>query len=360
MARVYNFSAGPAVLPESVLKKAAAELVEYQDSGMSVMEMSHRGKHFEKIIHDTEAILRDIMGIPANYKVLFLQGGASSQFAMVPLNLFKNSKKCDLIHTGEWTKKAMAEAKRYGKVNLLASSEDKIFSYIPKVDKSKFSADADYFYICSNNTIEGTRYTKLPDTGNVPIVADMSSNILSEVMDVSKYGIIFAGAQKNIGPSGLTIVIIRDDLIGHAMDITPTMFNYKTHADNESMFNTPPTYCVYMAKLVFEWIKDLGGVKAIEALNNKKAKMLYDYIDASKLFKSPVAVEDRSLMNIPFVTGSEELDDKFIKGATKEGLVTLKGHRSVGGMRASIYNSMPVEGVEKLVHYMEKFEKDNK
>lgn len=359
MARVYNFSAGPAVMPESVLRKAAAELFEYQDSGMSVMEMSHRGKYFEKIMHDTEATLREIMGIPENYRVLFLQGGASSQFAMVPLNLFRNSRKCDMIHTGEWTKRAMNEAGRYGKVNILGSSEDKKFSCIPKVDKSAFSTDADYFHICTNNTIEGTRYTWLPETGKVPLVADMSSNILSEVMDVSKFGLIFAGAQKNIGPSGLTIVIIREDLIGHAMDITPTMMNYRTHADNGSMYNTPPTYCVYIAKLMFEWIRDAGGVRAIEEMNYMKANMIYNYIDASKMFKSPVAAEDRSIMNIPFETGSKELDDKFIRDAAKEGLVTLKGHRSVGGMRASIYNSMPVEGVEKLVRFMEKFEKDN-
>ncbi|HOO71929.1 MAG TPA: 3-phosphoserine/phosphohydroxythreonine transaminase [Spirochaetota bacterium] len=359
MARVYNFSAGPAVLPESVLKKAASELVEYQDSGMSVMEMSHRGKHFEKIINDTETVLRDIMNIPSNYKVLFLQGGASLQFAMIPMNLFSKSKKCDMIHTGTWTKKAMGEAKRYGTVNILASSEDKKFSYIPKVDKSKFSPDADYFYICSNNTIEGTRFATFPDTGKVPLIADMSSNILSEVMDVSKFGIIFAGAQKNIGPAGLTIVIIREDLIGHPLDITPTMLNYKTHVDDGSMFNTPPTYCIYMAKLVFDLIKEQGGIPAVEALNKKKASLLYDYLDASKLFKATVPVEDRSIMNIPFVTGSDDLDAKFIKEASAEGLVTLKGHRSVGGMRASIYNAMPLEGVQKLVQFMEKFEKNN-
>ena len=359
MARVYNFSAGPAVLPESVLKKAASELVEYQDSGMSVMEMSHRGKHFEKIINDTEAVLRDIMNIPSNYKVLFLQGGASLQFAMVPMNLFGKTKKCDMIHTGTWTKKAMAEAKRFGTVNILASSEDKKFSYIPKVDKSKYSPDADYFYICSNNTIEGTRFATFPDTGNVPLVADMSSNILSELMDVSRFGIIFAGAQKNIGPAGLTIVIIREDLVGHPLDITPTMLDYKTHVDDGSMFNTPPTYCIYIAKLVFELIKEQGGIPGIEAVNKKKAALLYDYLDASKLFKATVPVEDRSIMNIPFVTGSDEIDAKFIKEATAAGLVTLKGHRSVGGMRASIYNAMPLEGVQKLVQFMEKFEKNN-
>ena len=360
MSRVYNFSAGPAALPEAVLKKAASELVEYGSSGMSVMEMSHRSKDFEKIINDTESILREIMSIPDNYHVLFLQGGASLQFAMVPLNLFRNSKKCDLIHTGNWTNKAMKEAKRYGTVNVLASSEDKTFTYIPKVDKSSFSPDADYFYICSNNTIYGTRYTEFPDTGTVPLVVDMSSNILSERIDVSKCAIIFAGSQKNIGPAGLTIVIIRDDLVGHAMDITPTMLDYSTHVENKSLFNTPPTYCVYMAKLMFEWIKDLGGITAIEEINKKKAGMLYDYLEKSEMFKATVAPEDRSIMNIPFVTGSDELDAKFIKEATQAGLVTLKGHRSVGGMRASIYNSMPVEGVAKLIQFMEKFEKENK
>ena len=360
MSRVYNFSAGPAALPEAVLKKAASELVEYGSSGMSVMEMSHRSKDFEKIINDTETILREIMSIPDKYHVLFLQGGASLQFAMVPLNLFRNSKKCDLIHTGNWTNKAMKEAKRYGTVNVLASSEDKTFTYIPKVDKSSFSPDADYFYICSNNTIYGTRYTEFPDTGTVPLVVDMSSNILSERIDVSKCGIIFAGSQKNIGPAGLTIVIIRDDLVGHAMDITPTMLDYSTHVENKSLFNTPPTYCVYMAKLMFEWIKDLGGITAIEEINKKKAGMLYDYLEKSEMFKATVAPEDRSIMNIPFVTGSDELDAKFIKEATQAGLVTLKGHRSVGGMRASIYNSMPVEGVAKLIQFMEKFEKENK
>ena len=360
MSRVYNFSAGPAALPEAVLKKAASELVEYGSSGMSVMEMSHRSKDFEKIINDTESILREIMSIPDNYHVLFLQGGASLQFAMVPLNLFRNSKKCDLIHTGNWTNKAMKEAKRYGTVNVLASSEDKTFTYIPKVDKSSFSPDADYFYICSNNTIYGTRYTEFPDTGTVPLVVDMSSNILSERIDVSKCGIIFAGSQKNIGPAGLTIVIIRDDLVGHAMDITPTMLDYSTHVENKSLFNTPPTYCVYMAKLMFEWIKDLGGITAIEEINKKKAGMLYDYLEKSEMFKATVVPEDRSIMNIPFVTGSDELDAKFIKETTQAGLVTLKGHRSVGGMRASIYNSMPVEGVEKLIRFMEKFEKENK
>jgi len=360
MARVYNFSAGPAALPEAVLKKAASELAEYGNSGMSVMEMSHRGKDFLAIYEEAEATLREIMAIPDNYKVLFLQGGASSQFAMVPLNLFKNSKKCDFVNTGNWTKKALSEAKKYGTVNILASSEDKTFSYIPELDKSTFSSDADYFYICSNNTIYGTRYTDFPETGNVPLVADMSSNILSEVLDINKFGIIFAGAQKNIGPAGLTIVIIREDLVGDPLDFTPTMFNYKTHVDNDSMFNTPPTYGIYMANLVFQWIKDKGGISAIQKINEDKAGILYNFLDESGLFKATVAPKDRSLMNIPFITGSDELDAKFIKEAAAQGFVTLKGHRSVGGMRASIYNAMPTEGIQKLVDFMKKFEADNK
>ena len=356
MARVYNFSAGPASLPEPVLKKAASELVEYPNAGMSVMEMSHRSKAFEGIISSAEALLRELMNIPAHYKVLFLQGGASLQFSMVPLNLFSKSKKADFVHTGEWTKKAIPESKKYGTVNILASSEDKKFSYIPKLDKSTFTPDADYFYICSNNTIEGTRYAKYPETGNVPLVADMSSHILSEVMDVSTFGVIFAGAQKNIGPAGVTVVIIREDLVGKAMDITPTMLNYATHVKDNSLFNTPPTYSIYMAKLVFEWLKELGGIPAMEEINKKKANLLYDFLDQSPLFKSPVPKEYRSLMNIPFVTGNEELDKKFIAEASKQGLVTLSGHRSVGGMRASIYNAMPIDGVKALVAYMKEFE----
>ena len=360
MARVYNFSAGPAVLPEPVLKKAASELVDYKDAGMSVMEMSHRSKEFDDIILGTEALLRDLMNIPARYKVLFLQGGASSQFSMIPLNLFKSSKKVDMVHTGTWTKKAMDEIKRYGTFNLVASSEDKNFTYIPKLDKSKFSKDAEYFYICSNNTIEGTRYTTYPDTGAVPLVSDMSSHILSEVVDVSKFGIIFAGAQKNIGPAGLTIVIIREDLVGHAMDITPVMFNYKTHVENKSLYNTPPTYGIYMAKLVFEWLKDLGGVPGMQKINEEKAKILYDYSDNSAMFKSPIAREDRSIMNVPFTATTKDLEAKFVKDAKASGLVQLEGHRSVGGMRASIYNAMPIEGVKKLIDFMKKFEHDNK
>lgn len=360
MARVYNFSAGPAVLPEAVLKQAASELVEYKDSGMSVMEMSHRSKVFEEILQSAEQLFRELMNIPKNYHVLFLQGGASSQFSMIPLNLLKNNKKVDIVHTGSWTKKAMEEIKRYGSMNLIASSEDKNFSYIPELDNSTFSKDAAYFYICSNNTIEGTRYATYPDTGKVPLVADMSSHILSEIVDVTKFGIIFAGAQKNIGPAGLTIVIIREDLTGHASDFTPVMFNYATHVENKSLYNTPPTYGIYMAKLVFEWVKKLGGVAGMQKINEEKAKMLYDFLDNSSMFKSPIQKKDRSLMNVPFVTGSKDLDAKFVKEAKTTGLVTLEGHRSVGGMRASIYNAMPIDGVKKLLGFMKKFESDNK
>jgi len=359
MTRVYNFSAGPAVLPESVLKKAADELLEYRDTGMSIMEMSHRSKAYDDIILGTEALLRDLMNIPPDYKVLFLQGGASTQFAMVPLNLMKKTGKADIVHTGTWTKRAIDEIKRYGTCNITASSEDKNFSYIPGLDSVSFSSDADYVHICTNNTIEGTRYTKYPDTGSVPLVADMSSNILSEAVDVSRFGIIFAGAQKNIGPAGLTIVIIREDLIGHAMDITPLMLNYKTHADNRSLYNTPPTYGIYMAKLVFEWLKDLGGVPGMQKINEEKAGILYDCIDNSSMFKSPIAPGDRSLMNIPFIATTKDLEAKFLKEANSNGLVQLEGHRSVGGMRASIYNAMPVEGVKKLVEFMKKFEAEN-
>lgn len=360
MNRVYNFSAGPSMLPLEVLEKAQKELVSYGDSGMSVMEMSHRSKVYDDIIKETESVFREIMNIPQNYKVLFLQGGASSQFAMVPLNLFNNSKKADYVNTGQWSKKAIAEAKRYGTVNVVASSEDTTFNYIPDLDENAFSPDADYFHITSNNTIYGTRYTKLPNTGNVPLVSDMSSCILSEVFDVSQYGVIYAGAQKNMGPAGLTVVIVREDLIGHAMDITPTMFNYKTHADKDSMFNTPPTYSIYIAKLVFEWVKSKGGVSAMQNINEEKANIIYDFLDHSAFFKGTVVPKDRSLMNIPFVSPSSELDAKFVKEAVNIGLVNLKGHRSVGGMRASIYNAMPVEGVKALVDFMKKFEMENR
>ena len=360
MKRVYNFSAGPSVLPESVLRRAADEMLDYQGSGKSVMEMSHRSKVYGGIIESAESLLREVMGIPDNYKVLFLQGGASSQFAMVPLNLMTGSGKADYVLTGQWATKAYKEAARYGQANVVASSKDKTFSYIPKLDPATFTPDADYFHICLNNTIYGTRFTTLPETGNVPLVADISSCILSEPIDVSKFGVLYAGAQKNMAPAGLTVVIIREDLIGHAMEMTPTMFNYQTHADNGSMFNTPPCYSIYMAKLVLEWLKnDIGGLEEMKKINEKKAAMLYDFLDQSKLFKGTVVPEDRSLMNVPFVTGSEELDAKFVKEAAAADFVNLKGHRSVGGMRASIYNAMPVEGVEKLVAFMAQFEKEN-
>ncbi len=360
MKRVYNFSAGPSILPESVLRRAADEMLDYQGSGQSVMEMSHRSKVYEGIINSAESLLREVMGIPDNYKVLFLQGGASSQFAMVPMNLMTKSGKADYVLTGQWATKAYKEAARYGDVNVVASSKDKTFTYIPKLDPATFTPDADYFHICMNNTIYGTRYTKLPETGNVPLVADVSSCILSEPIDVSKFGVLYAGAQKNMGPAGLTVVIIREDLIGHAMDITPTMFNYKTHADNGSMFNTPPCYTIYIAKLVLEWLKnDIGGLEEMKKINEKKAGLLYSFLDQSKLFKGTVVPEDRSLMNVPFVTGNEELDAKFVKEAAAADFVNLKGHRTVGGMRASIYNAMPIEGVEKLVAFMEQFEKEN-
>ena len=360
MARVYNFSAGPSMLPEAVLAKAAAEMLDYEGSGQSVMEMSHRSKVYQSIIDTTEALLREIMNIPDNYKVLFLQGGASSQFAMVPMNLMTGSGKADYIITGQWAKKAYKEAARYGKARAVASSEDKTFSYIPKVAKEDLDPEADYVHICMNNTIYGTVYHDLPDTGDVPLVADISSCILSKPIDVSKFGILYAGAQKNMAPSGVTVVIIREDLIGKAMDITPTMFNYQTHADNGSMFNTPPCYTIYVMKLVLEWIKnEVGGLEKMYERNEKKAALLYDFIDNSKLFKSPVAKEDRSLMNVPFVTGSEELDAKFVKEAAAAGFVNIKGHRSVGGMRASIYNAMPYEGVAALVEFMAQFEKEN-
>ena len=360
MARVYNFSAGPSVLPESVLKKAASELVEYGTSGQSVMEMSHRSKEYGAIIEGCEALLREVMHIPDNYKVLFLQGGASSQFAMLPLNLMNGSGKADFVITGQWAKKAYDEASRYGDCNVVASSKDKTFSYIPKLDPATFTKDADYFHICLNNTIYGTRYTRLPETGNVPLVADVSSCILSEPIDVTQFGVLYAGAQKNMAPAGLTVVIIREDLIGHARDITPTMFNYQIHADNGSMYNTPPCYSIYMAKLVLEWIRDeVGGLERMKERNEKKAAILYDFLDQSKLFQGTVVKEDRSIMNVPFVTGNEALDGKFVKEAAAAGLVNLKGHRTVGGMRASIYNAMPVEGVEKLVPFMKDFEANN-
>ena len=359
MSRVYNFSAGPSMLPVEVLERAQKEMVEYGTSGMSVMEMSHRSKDYEAIINDAEALVRELMNVPDNYKVLFLQGGGSSQFAMIPLNLGNKNKKCDVIVTGQWAKKAAEEAEKYITVNRIASSQDKTFSYIPKVSKDDFSKDADYFYICFNNTIYGTKYNHLQDTGDIPLVADISSNAMSEVIDVTKFGLLFAGAQKNLGPAGVTLVIVREDLIGNAMDITPTMFNYEIHAKNGSMYNTPPTYAIYTLKLVLEWIKEKGGIEAIQKLNEEKAAILYDFLDNSKLFKGTVVPEDRSLMNVPFITGNEELDAKFVKEAKEAGLVNLKGHRSVGGMRASIYNAMPKEGVVALVEFMKKFEAEN-
>lgn len=360
MSRVFNFSPGPSMLPEAVLAKAAGEMLDYEGSGQSVMEMSHRSKEYDAIIKGCEALLREVMEIPDNYKVLFVQGGASSQFAMVPMNLMTGSGKADFVITGQWAKKAHQEAARYGEANIVASSADKTFSYIPKLDPASFTKDADYFHICWNNTIYGTRFNEIPETGNVPLVADMSSCILSEPVDVSKFGVIYAGAQKNMGPAGLTVVIIREDLIGKAMDITPTMFNYQIHADNDSLYNTPPTYAIYICKLVLEWIKnEVGGLQKMKEQNEKKAKILYDFLDSSKMFKGTVEKEVRSIMNIPFVTGSDELDKKFVAEAAARGFINLKGHRTVGGMRASIYNAMPVEGVEALVDFMKEFEANN-
>lgn len=359
MARIYNFSAGPSMLPEEVLRTAAAEMLEYGQTGQSVMEMSHRSKEYQTIIDTAEKDLREIMNIPENYKVLFLQGGASTQFAMVPMNLMNKNKKADYIITGQWAKKAYKEAARYGNARAIASSEDQTFSYIPKITPDMIDPEADYVHICMNNTIYGTKWQELPETGNVPLVADISSCILSEPIDVSKFGILYAGAQKNVAPAGLTIVIIREDLIGNAMDITPTMLNYATHADNGSMFNTPPCYAIYMAGLVFKWLKQLGGLAEMKKINEKKAKMLYDFLDSSALFKGTVVPEARSLMNIPFVTGNTELDAKFVAESKKAGFVNLKGHRSVGGMRASIYNAMPIEGVSALIAFMKKFEEEN-
>ena len=359
MARVYNFSAGPSMLPEDVLKTAAAEMLEYGTTGQSVMEMSHRSKEYQAIFDEAEANLREIMNIPDNYTVLFLQGGASTQFAMVPFNLMNKNKRADYIITGQWAKKAYKEAARYGNARAIASSEDKVFSYIPKITPDMIDKDADYVHICMNNTIYGTKWNNLPETGDVPLVADISSCILSEPIDVTKFGVLYAGAQKNVAPAGVTIVIIRNDLIGNAMDITPTMLDYKTHAENGSMFNTPPCYTIYIAGLVFKWIKELGGLAEMKKINLKKAEILYNFLDNSKLFKGTVVKEDRSLMNVPFVTGNEELDAKFVSAAKAAGFVNIKGHRSVGGMRASIYNAMPIEGVQKLVEFMQKFEEEN-
>lgn len=359
MSRVYNFSAGPSMMPEWVLKTAAAELLEYGNSGQSVMEMSHRSSEYKAIIEDCEQRLRRVMEIPENYKVLFLQGGASLQFTMIPMNLLANGH-ADVINTGQWSKKAIKELNKLGKANVLASSEDATFSYIPDVHKLDYHKDADYVYICENNTIYGTKYKELPETGEVPLVADLSSCILSEPVDVSKYGIIFAGAQKNMGPAGLTVVIIREDLIGKAKENTPSMLDYQVLADNDSMFNTPPTYAIYMCGLVLKWIEEeIGGLSVMKKHNEKKAKLLYDFLDSSKMFSNPVNPKDRSLMNVTFVTGNDDLDAKFVKEAKANGFINVKGHRSVGGMRASIYNAMPYEGVEKLVDFMKQFEADN-
>ncbi len=360
MKRVYNFSAGPSMLPEAVLKQAAEEMLNYGDSGMSVMEMSHRSKVYDDIIKTAEADLRDLLSIPDNYKVLFVQGGASSVFAMVPLNLMTKNGKADYVITGQWSKKAFSEAQKYGNPRKVASSEDAVFNYIPKLDKSMFDPEADYVHITSNNTIYGTKYNELPDTGDVPIVTDMSSCILSEPVDVSKYGMIYFGAQKNVGPAGVTIIIVREDLIGNAMEITPTMFNLETHAKNDSLYNTPPCYSIYVCGLVFKYLKSIGGIEKMYELNQKKAKILYDFLDSSEMFRGTVVKQDRSLMNVPFVTDDEELNAKFIKEATAAGFVNLKGHRTVGGMRASIYNAMPIEGVQALVDFMKKFEAENK
>ena len=359
MARVYNFSAGPAVLPEEVLKEAAEEMLDYRGCGMSVMEMSHRSKMFDDIIKTAEADLRELMNIPDNYKVLFLQGGASQQFSAIPMNLMKN-KVADFIITGQWAKKAYQEAARYGKANILASSEDKTYTYIPDCSDLPVSEDADYVYVCYNNTIYGTKYQQIPNTKGKILVADMSSCILSEPVNVEDFGVIYFGVQKNVGPAGVVVCIVREDLItDDVLPGTPTMLKWKTHADKDSLYNTPPCYGIYICGKVFKWLKKMGGLEEMQRRNIEKAKILYDFLDESKLFKGTVRKEDRSLMNVPFVTGDKDMDAKFVKEATEAGFVNLKGHRTVGGMRASIYNAMPKEGVEKLVEFMKKFEKEN-
>ena len=359
MARVYNFSAGPAVLPEEVLSSAAAEMLDYQGTGMSVMEMSHRSAAFKGIIETAEQDIRDLMNIPDNYRVLFLQGGATQQFAAIPMNLMQN-KVADYIVSGNWSKKAFKEAKLYGDARCIASSEDENFTYVPDVDGLTFSPDADYIYICQNETVYGNRYTKLPETGDIPLVSDVSSMFLSEPMDVSKYGLIYGGVQKNVGPAGVVIVIVRDDLIREdVLPFTPTIMRYKTQADAGSLSNTPPCYGIYMCGKVFQWLKGLGGLEAMQKLNEEKAAILYDYLDQSKLFNGTAKKGFRSLMNVPFVTGNPELDAKFIAEAKAAGIENIKGHRSVGGMRASIYNAMPKAGVEALVQFMDKFEREN-
>ena len=359
MKRVYNFSAGPSMLPLPVLERAAREMVSYGESGMSVMEMSHRSPVYDEIIKDAERLLREVMNIPDNYKVLFLQGGASTQFSSVPLNLMSKNRKADYIVSGQFSGKAYKEAQKYGDIKLVATSKEDNFTYIPKVEKSDFSSDADYVHICFNNTIYGTKYPYIPETGDIPLVADMSSCILSEPIDVSKFGVIYAGAQKNMAPAGLTVVIVRDDLIGKALPEIPTMLDYQVMAENGSMYNTPPCYCIYIAKLVYEWILALGGLSKMKEMNEKKAKLLYDYLDSQSYYMAPVVKECRSMMNVTFVTGDADLDKKFASEADKAGLKNLKGHRSVGGMRASIYNAMPYEGVEALVEFMKEFAKNN-
>jgi len=357
MARILNFSAGPAVLPEPVLQQAAAEMLDWHGSGMSVMEMSHRGKEFIAIHAQAEADLRELMAIPKNYKVLFLQGGASAQFAVVPMNLLRGKTNADYINTGQWSKKAITDAKKYCKVNVAASSEADNYTRAPKQAEWKLDPDAAYVHLTTNETIGGVEFHWVPDTGSVPIVADMSSHILSRPMDVSRYGLIYAGAQKNIGPAGVTIVIVRDDLLGQALPVTPTVFDYKVQAENDSMSNTPATYGIYVAGLVFQWLKKQGGMTAMEQINRAKAGLLYDYLDQTEFYQSPVAKDDRSLMNIPFTLRNADLDKVFIQETEAAGLTQLKGHRSVGGMRASIYNAMPIEGVQTLVQFMREFER---
>lgn len=359
MTRVFNFSPGPATLPEPVLRQAAAEMLDWHGSGMSVMEMSHRGKEFMSIHAETEALLRELLAIPSNYKVLFMQGGAIGENAIVPMNLIGRTGRADYVLTGDWSKKSHKEAKSFGQANVAATGEPSHFTAIPNRKEWKLDPDAAYVHICSNETIGGVQYHWTPDTGKVPLVADMSSDIMSRPVDVSKYGLIYAGAQKNMGPSGLTIVIVREDLMGHALPVTPTAFNYQIQSENDSMYNTPPTYAIYIAGLVFKHFKQMGGMPAIEAHNKAKAKVLYDYLDASSFYRNPVAKEDRSLMNVPFKLKDDKLDEAFLKGAQQRGMIQLKGHRSVGGMRASIYNAMSLEGVQALVQYMKEFEAEH-
>ena len=360
MARVYNFSAGPSMLPESVLNRAADEMLDYEGTGESVMEMSHRSKEYDAIIKGAESLLRELMNIPDNYKVLFLQGGASTQFAAIPMNFMNGSGKADYVVSGQWSNKAMKEAQKYGDVKVVASSKEQNFSCVPDVPKSELRPDADYVYICMNETVHGNIMRELPDCGDVPLIADISSCFLSEPLDVTKFGMLYGGAQKNVAPAGLTICIIREDLLGNARDITPSMLDYALMAENDSLYNTPPCYNIYICKLVLEWIKKLGGLDAMKRRNEAKAKLLYDFLDQSKMFHGTVVAKDRSLMNVPFVTDSDELNAEFVKACTENGFINIKGHRSVGGMRASIYNAMPIEGVEALVNFMKQFEEEHK